>query len=973
MKLENLQAYTVVSKQRIEELKSDGWLLRHNKTGARVALLENDDENKVFYIGFRTPPKDSTGVAHIIEHTVLCGSEKYPVKDPFIELAKGSLNTFLNAMTYPDKTVYPVASCNDKDFRNLMDVYLDAVFHPNIYREEKIFRQEGWHYELEDAEDELTINGVVYNEMKGAFSSPDDVLYREIMNSLYPHTSYAVESGGDPDVIPELTYEDFLAFHQRYYHPSNSYIYLYGDMDMAEQLSYIDREYLSKYEALAVDSTLATEPPFEKSVVVEKEYPIMESEPEEGNTYLSYNVSLGEALARRESVGFQALADALVGAPGAPVRKALLDAGIGTDISEIYEADIKQPYYSIIAKNADESKRDAFVRIIEETLAGIATDGVEKTALRAALNHDEFKYREADYGSYPKGLMYGLQMFETWLYDDKKPFEYLELDETYKELKESVETSYYEELLKTVFLENKHKSIVVVRPVKGLTGKREKALADRLAAKKAAMSKEEIEAVVAETAALEAYQEEPDSVENLMKIPLLDRADIGKKARPYCNEERRAGDTTLLYHDIYTNGIGYLRFLFDLRQVPEELFPYVGLLQEMIGLVDTKERSYSELYNEINLQTGGIAPAVNVYTNADDMSRYKLTFDLKVKTLYENLPKAFELAAEILTESVYTDGKRLLELVAENRSDKQAQMMSAGHTLAAGQALSYLSKQAFLMDQVNGLAFYRLLEGLEKDFEGKKEELSENLERLVRLIFRPENLMVDYTAEREGLTGVEPLIEELKKKLYQDAVESRPYDPKPVRKNEGLMSSAQIQYVCRAGNYAKKGLPYTGALRALKVIMSYEYLWTQVRVKGGAYGCMCQFGKTGESYFVSYRDPNLEKTLEVYENAADFVAAFEADERTMTQYIIGAVSALDMPLTPAAKGVYSLSGYMTGLTFEKVQQERDELLATDAGTIRKLAAYIRAFMEDGCLCVVGNEEKIKRQEALFGSVEYLIH
>ena len=854
-----------------------------------------------------------------------------------------------------------------------MDVYLDAVFHPNIYREEKIFRQEGWHFELEDAEDELTINGVVYNEMKGAFSSPDDVLYREIMNSLYPHTSYAVESGGDPDVIPELTYEDFLAFHQRYYHPSNSYIYLYGDMDMAEQLSYIDREYLSKYEALAVDSTLATEPPFEKSVVVEKEYPIMESEPEEGNTYLSYNVSLGEALARRESVGFQALADALVGAPGAPVRKALLDAGIGTDISEIYEADIKQPYYSIIAKNADESKRDAFVRIIEETLAGIATDGVEKTALRAALNHDEFKYREADYGSYPKGLMYGLQMFETWLYDDKKPFEYLELDETYKELKEAVETSYYEELLKTVLLKNKHKSIVVVRPVKGLTGKREKALADRLAAKKAAMSKEEIEAVVAETAALEAYQEEPDSVENLMKIPLLDRADIGKKTRPYCNEERRAGDTTLLYHDIYTNGIGYLRFLFDLRQVPEELFPYVGLLQEMIGLVDTKKRSYSELYNEINLQTGGIAPAVNVYTNADDMSRYKLTFDLKVKTLYENLPKAFELAAEILTESVYTDGKRLLELVAENRSDKQAQMMSAGHTLAAGQALSYLSKQAFLMDQVNGLAFYRLLEGLEKDFEGKKEELSENLERLVRLIFRPENLMVDYTAEREGLTGVEPLIEELKKKLYQDAVESRPYDPKPVRKNEGLMSSAQIQYVCRAGNYAKKGLPYTGALRALKVILSYEYLWTQVRVKGGAYGCMCQFGKTGESYFVSYRDPNLEKTLEVYENAADFVAAFEADERTMTQYIIGAVSALDMPLTPAAKGVYSLSGYMTGLTFEKVQQERDELLATDAGTIRKLAAYIRAFMEDGCLCVVGNEEKIKRQEALFGSVEYLIH
>ncbi|MCX4323960.1 MAG: insulinase family protein [Lachnospiraceae bacterium] len=973
MNLENLQAYTVISKQRIEELKSDGYLLKHNKTGARVALLSNDDENKVFYIGFRTPPKDSTGVAHIIEHTVLCGSEKYPLKDPFIELAKGSLNTFLNAMTYPDKTVYPVASCNDKDFKNLMDVYLDAVFHPNIYREEKIFRQEGWHYEMENAEDDLTINGVVYNEMKGAFSSPDDVLYREIMNSLYPHTSYAVESGGDPNVIPDLTYEDFLAFHQRYYHPSNSYIYLYGDMDMEERLNYLDKEYLSKYEALSVDSAPATEPPFEKSVLVEKEYPIMESEPEEGNTYLSYNVSLGESLDREVSVGFQALADVVVGAPGAPVRKALLDAGIGTDITCYFEADVKQPYFSIVAKNAEGSQREEFVKTIEETLQSLAEDGLEKKALRAALNHDEFKYREADYGSYPKGLMYGLQMFETWLYDDKKPFDYLELDETYRTLKKEVDSTFYEEMVKSLLLANTHKSVVVVRPVKGLTGKRDKALAEKLAAKKAAMTPEEIARIVEETEALAAYQETPDSPEDLAKIPLLSREDIGKKARPYCNEELHAGDTTLLYHDIYTNGIGYLRFLFDLKQVPEELFPYVGLLQVMLGLVDTEKRSYSELYNEIHLQTGGIAPAVNVYTNADDFSKYKLTFELKVKTLYENLPKAFELAEEILTESVYTDAKRLFELVAENRSGKQAQMMDAGHSLAAGQALSYLSKQAYLMDQVNGLAFYRLLEGLEKDFEGKKEELSDNMERLVRCIFRPENLMVDYTAERAGLAGLEKLIEGLRAKLYTEPVEGKPYVPSPVKKNEGLMSSAQIQYVCRAGNYADKGLPYTGALRVLKVVMSYEYLWMQVRVRGGAYGCMCQFGKTGESYFVSYRDPNLEKTIEVYEKAADFVAGFEADERTMTQYIIGAVSALDMPLTPAARGTYSLAGYMTGLSFDRVQRERDELLAADAETIRELAAHIRAFMEDECLCVVGNEEKIQSQKERFDSVEYLTH
>ena len=973
MQLEQLQAYTVLMKCNIKEVNSQGYLLKHNKTGARVALLSNDDDNKVFYIGFRTPPKDSTGVAHIIEHTVLCGSDKFPVKDPFIELAKGSLNTFLNAMTYPDKTVYPVASCNDKDFQNLMDVYLDAVFHPNIYHEEKIFRQEGWHYELESAEDDLTINGVVYNEMKGAFSSPDDVLYREIMNSLYPDTSYGVESGGDPDVIPELTYEEFLAFHQKYYHPSNSYIYLYGNMDMAEKLQYIDEAYLSAYEALAVDSEPAVEVPFTQTAMVEKSYPIMESESEAANTYLSYNVSLGENLDRKDSIGFQALVSAVVSAPGAPVKQALLDAGIGTDISCIFEVDVRQPFFSIVAKNAEASQKEEFIRIIEETLHGLVVSGVDKKTLAAELNHDEFKFMEADYGSYPKGLMYGLQMFETWLYDDGKPFDYLELADTYKALKKELDTPFYETMITRCLLGNMHKSVVVVKPVKGLTGRKEKALAEELAARKAAMTKEEIARIVADTEALKRYQEEPSAREDLQKIPLLTRDDIRKEARPYHNEEKRVGDTVFLYHDIFTNGIGYLRFLFDLGQVPEELFPYVGLLRAMIGLVDTKKRSYSDLYSEIHLQTGGISPAVNTYTDARDLSRYKVTFDLKVKTFYENLPQAFALAEEILTESVYTDTKRLFELVAESRSDKQAQMMSAGHSLAAGQALSYLSKPAMVMDHINGIAFYRLLEELEKDFEHKKEELAANMHKVVRCIFRPENLMVDYTAQQEGLAGIEELIASFKAKLYTDPIDTKGYEPSPFKKNEGLMSSAQIQYVCRAGNFAKKGLPYTGALKVLRVMMGYDYLWTQVRVKGGAYGCMCQFGKSGESYFVSYRDPNLEKTIETYEKAADYIESYEADERTMTQYIIGAISEMDMPLTPSAQGNYSLAGYLTHYDFERVQAERDELLSTDADTIRGLAGYIRAFMEDECLCVVGNEEKIKEQENLFAKIEYLLH
>lgn len=973
MQIEQLQAYTLLETRMIKELNSVSYLLKHNKTGARVALLSNDDENKVFYIGFRTPPKDSTGVAHIVEHTVLCGSDKFPVKDPFIELAKGSLNTFLNAMTYPDKTVYPVASCNDKDFQNLMDVYLDAVLHPNIYHEEKIFKQEGWHYEMENADDTLTINGVVYSEMKGAYSSPDDVLWREIMNSLYPHTAYSVESGGDPDVIPELTYEEFLAFHQKYYHPSNSYIYLYGNMDMVEKLQYIDEEYLSKYDALAVDSTLATEPAFKETLTVEREYPIMESESEKDNTYLAYNISLGELPDRKFCYAFSTLVDVLCTVPGAPVKQALLDAGIGTDLNCAYDTGVKQPYFSMIAKNANAEQKDEFIRVVEETLAKLSESGLDKKAIRANLNNSEFKYREADFGSYPKGLMYGLQMLETWLYDDSKPFTNVELLDIYQELKQEVDTSYYENLIWDHLVNNTHKSVVVVKPVKGLTGRKEKQLADELAAKKASMSREEINQIVRETEELKQYQEEPSRKEDLEKIPLLSRTDMKKEAAPYHNEEKKVGDTVLLYHDIFTNGIGYLRFMFDLKQVPEELFPYVGILKTILGLVSTENYSYSELYNEINLQTGGIAPAVNTYTDARDLSKYTATLDLKVKVLYENLPQAFELAKEILTRSDYTDTKRLYELVAEARSCKQADMMSAGHTLAAGRALAYLSKPAMVLEHINGIPFYQLMEELEKNFDDKKEELIENLQKVIRYIFRPENLLVDYTAEKEGLSGIEELIGNLKDSLYTDQHTEDGYDPKPVRKNEGFMTSAQIQYVCRAGNYETKGLSYNGALKVLRVLLGYDYLWTQVRVKGGAYGCMCSFGRSGESYFVSYRDPNLKNTIDVYENAANYIAHFEADERTMTQYIIGAVSEMDIPMTPAMKGTYSLTGYMTHYPYEKVQKNRDELLAADADTIRGLAEYIRAFMDAECLCVVGNEENIKENSKLFESTDYLFH
>ncbi len=971
-RIRGLKGYEVVEAREIKDLGSDGYLLRHKKTGARVALLSNEDDNKVFYIGFRTPPTDSTGVAHIIEHTVLCGSENFPVKDPFVELVKGSLNTFLNAMTYPDKTVYPVASCNDKDFRNLMHVYLDAVFHPNIYKEEKIFRQEGWHYELEDAEDELTINGVVYNEMKGAFSSPDDVLEREVMNSLFPDTPYGTESGGDPDVIPGLSYEEYLDFHRKYYHPSNSYLYLYGNMDMAEQLEFIDREYLSGFDALEVDSTIPVQPAFDGPKEIHREYSISESESEKENAYLAYNTVIGENLDRKLYLAFQVLDYALCSAPGAPLKEALTERGIGKEIYSNYENGIMQPYFSVVAKNTDASRKEEFVKVIGEVLEEQAEKGIDRKALRAGLNYFEFRYRESDYGSYPKGLMLGLQALDSWLYADDKPFVHIQANDTFASLKEEVETGYFEELIRTYLLRNQHKTVIVLSPVKGLTTKKEEELQKKLQEYKASLSREEVEEIVRQTAELKRYQEEPSPKEELEKIPLLTRGDIKKEAAAFVNEERHAGDTPVLFHNIFTNGIGYLRFVFDISHVPEELFPYIGVLKNMLGMVDTAHYAYGELYHEVNIKTGGIQMVVNTYPNVEDLQEYKVTFEVKVKAFYENLGEAFRLAEEILLNSRFEDPKRLYDVVAEVQSRMQASMSSASHSLAAVRALAYFSPTAAVAEQVSGIPQYRLLERLESNFEEEKELLADKLKQLAVCIFRPENLMVDYTADEKGYEGLEEAVIGFGRKLFTEPVKKERYQPVLEKKNEGYLTSAQVQYVCRAGNFIQKGLSYTGALKVLKVMMGYDYLWNRVRVKGGAYGCMCSFGRTGDSYFVSYRDPNLEKTVDVYEKAADYIEAFEADERTVTQYIIGAVSDLDMPMTPAAKGMYSMTGYMTNLPFERVQKERDELLAVTADTIRSLAGHIRAFMEADCLCVVGNEEKLKGSR-LFGAVEPLFH
>lgn len=971
-KIEALTAYEVIEEREIKDIGSMSLLLRHKKTGARIALLSNDDENKVFCIGFRTPPENSTGVPHIIEHTVLCGSRDFPVKDPFVELVKGSLNTFLNAMTYSDKTVYPVASCNDRDFQNLMHVYLDAVFYPNIYKEEKIFMQEGWHYEMEDEDAPITINGVVYNEMKGAFSSPDEINDREVMNSLFPDTAYGVESGGAPDEIPTLTYERFLEFHQRYYHPSNSWIYLYGNMDMAEKLEWLDENYLSHFDRLEINSALALQKPFERPVTVEKEYPVMEGESAEDGAYLSYNVVISTSLDKELYFAMPVLEYAICSSSAAPVKLALIHKNIGTEIYSVYDNGIYQPYFSIVSKNADAAQKDMFVETIEQELTRLVREGIDRKALLAGLNYYEFRYREADFGSYPKGLMYGLQMFDSWLYDDSMPFDMLEAVDIYRELKQKINTGYFESLIEKYLLGNTHKSVVVVSPKEGLTAEKEKALAAQLAAYKNSLSDAQIKEIVEKTKELHRFQEAEDSPEALAKIPMLTRADMKKEAEPFINELRETDGTKVLFHDVQTNGIAYIRLIFDASNIPGDLFAYIGVLKNILGYVDTAAYSYGELCNEMNIHTGGITSSVNTYVNAKKLDEYKLTFELKTKAMYDEIGAALTLMKEIMLSSRLTDADRILEILEELKSRMQGNMSEAGQSVAAVRAMSYFSETAAVSELVSGIPCYRLLERLTADFEGCRDELIGKLDMLMKCIFRPENLMVDLTATEEGYTELAPLVPELKGALFTQDVRKERFGLTPKLKNEAFKTSAQIQYVCRAGNYRTgTDYRYTGALRVLKVILGYDYFWINVRVKGGAYGCSCSFGKTGDSYLVSYRDPNLKKTIDIFEKTGDYLRAFDADESTMTKYIIGAVSDLDMPMTPAVKGVRSLGAYLSNLDFDEIQKERDELLCCTRDDIRALAGLVDAILEQDAVCVVGNGQAIEENRELFMEVQNL--
>jgi Zn-dependent M16 (insulinase) family peptidase len=958
--------FRLESEKWVEELHSAAKIFYHEKSGARLFYLENDDDNKVFSVTFRTPPKDSTGVAHIIEHSVLCGSRKYPVKEPFVELVKGSLNTFLNAMTFPDKTMYPVASRNDKDFRNLMDVYLDAVFHPNIYSSKETLMQEGWHYDLKDTDAPLTYKGVVYNEMKGAFSSPDALLEKTVFEALFPETTYGVESGGDPDMIPTLTWEQFLQFHRQYYHPVNSYIFLYGKLDILDHLKFLDEEYLCHYDKIKVDSQISEQPPFGKRMEKTVEYPIATGEETKDKTLMSLNFVVGKATDQELSLAFQMLEYMLLETPAAPLKKALTEAGIGKDVAGTYVKSILQPSLGIVVNGSNPEKKDDFAKTVFRELERLVKEGFDDKLIQAVINIFEFTLREADFGARPKGLIYNIKCMDSWLYDEN-PLLHLEYEPVLTKIKNASGNRYFETLIEQHLLQNQHQALVVLKPKPGLAEEKAQALRTELAAYKETLSSEQLSEIVAETKKLKELQETPDSQENLATIPLLKLTDITKTTEKLTLVEKREGKANLLYHPLFTNGIAYVDLYFNTGNVAQADVPYLYLLAEMLGKISTRKYGYAQLSNEINIHTGGIQYDVKAYTDKADDTKLFPKFIVKAKALTGKVPQMMAILQDIVLHSDFRDMRRLQELVQEIKANWDINLFRRGQQVASSRVLSYLSPAAWYSDM--GLfSFYQFICELEQNWTEKSTIIADKLATIARRVFHSTELLVSVTMEESHYAQFAAAFNEFYTALDHDPFQAEPLQFQFSRKNEGLMTSGKVQYVVKGANFCKLGFQYHGSLKVLETILRYDYLWNRIRVQGGAYGGFAKFERNGNMVLGSYRDPNLVETLAVYDETAVYLEKFSVSEREMVKYIIGTISQLDMPLTAQQKGERATANYIKNITWEDICEERDQILSTRQNHIRKLADLMTQAMNQEYLCVLGSEQKIREHEEKFGEL-----
>ena len=962
------QEYTLIKEQYIKEIDSTVRIVRHEKSQAHLILMENDDTNRVFSIAFKTPVTNSKGTPHIMEHSVLCGSERYPLKDPFVELLKGSVNTFLNAMTADDKTVYPLASTNEKDFDNLMSVYLDAVFRPNVFRDPRIFMQEGWHYELTDPEGPLSVNGVVYNEMKGYYSDPDTVADAVTRELLFSGTPYAYDTGGDPDVIPTLTYEEFTKFHRECYDPSNAYITLYGALDFEERLNFLDREYLSKGTGQQSPLPIPDKAPFTEPKFTEAYY---DAESPEDGALFSMTEVVGGLFNPVLYLAYEVLGYALVNAPGAPVREALLKEGIGTEVYGGYSSYTRQPVFNITVRNADPADFERFRKVIQATFREAAEKKIPEKTLLAGINNIEFSLREGDYGRAPRGLVLSQQILETWIHDEDAALIHLKYDETFDQLKAAVGTDFYEQLIYEGLLYNPHCVWLNLMPKIGLAAEKEDARKAQLSEYLNTLSDEEKQLLIKRTEELKAWQQQEETPEALATIPLLEVSDLKKLPLPFNNDVQDLSGIPMVLHPTNTSGILYLDLYFSLENVDTADFPYVTVLKDLYTMLDTSRYPYKELNDEISLVTGGLDFATEGYETVREPSSPAENLVIRSRAVYDKVPEMIRLIEEIMNRTLYDNTDRIKEELSEIHSNMRSQFAMNGHATALRRVLSGVSESWYEDELFGGLEYFRFLSDLLQHFDERKEDLVRKLKTLKRKIFSRDVLTVSATADENGLeilrNALPCLTDTLPQGVYPRA--GRAYGFERVR--EGISAPSQVQFVAMGGNFLKAGASYTGHMRVLKTLLGYDYLWNRLRVQGGAYGAQMLITRNGCIGFTSYRDPNLLETLENYRKIPDYLEKLELSPRELQKYIIGTISEMDTPLSPRARGQRSYNAYCRGISYDMVREEREQVLHCTPEDLKALAPMLRKILSEDRYAVLGSKEVLEKNAGLFDDIRGL--
>lgn len=959
----NNSAFELLHEENIPELSTLARLYRHVQTGAELLSLENDDENKVFGVTFRTPPEDSTGVPHIMEHAVLCGSRKYPVKEPYVELVKGSLKTFVNAMTFPDKTCYPVASTNLQDFYNLIDVYLDAIFYPLIPA--RVLDQEGWHYELDELDAPLNFKGVVFNEMKGAYSSPDSNVYKFSQQVLFPDTIYGLDSGGDPQVIPDLTYAQFKAFHAKYYHPSNARIYFYGDDDPQQRLALVDA-YLRDFSPLAVDSAIPIQPPQVEPQTKTITYASGE-EPEALKGMLTVNWLFPEFDDPQEALALRILTYILIGTPASPLRKALIDAGLGEDLTGVgLEDDLRQMYFSTGLKGlAVDAERRVFQageveHLMLETLERLARQGLDPETVAASMNTIEFRLRENNTGAFPRGLAWMFRAMQSWLYG-RDPLAMLRFAAPLKAIQNRVASGerFFESLIQKYLLDNPHRVTLILEPDPGLTARREAEERARLDAALTRMDQSERQAVLENTRFLKHHQETPDTPEALATIPSLRRSDLEPKHKPIPLEVLTRHSAPLLYHDLFTNGILYLDLGFDLHNLPADLVPYTPVYGRALLELGTTRQDFVRLSQRIGQHTGGIYPTTmgSAVTGSERAAAYLF---MRAKATQEKAGELFHILGEVLLEPQFDNQERLRQLVLEMKADQESLLAPAGHRLVNTRLRAAFDQAGWLNEQIGGIEqlFFlrRLAERLESDWSG----VLADLQQLHRLLVQRANLVVNVTQDGAGWQVTDPQLQSFLEQLPAgDKVEQHWGQP-DFPPAEGLTFPARVNYVGKGANLYELGYELHGSIQAVLLYLRTTWLWERVRVQGGAYGGMCSFDhRSGVFTYLSYRDPNLMGTLANYDGAASYLQTLDLSDEELTRSLIGAIGEVDAYMLPDAKGFTSLVRYLTGDSDERRQRQRDQLLAATVDDFHRLGDALARLNSVGRVVVLGAPEAIQ--------------